>query len=241
MLYKTRGIILHQIKYSDSSNIVSVYTEQFGRQDFIISESKNKKSKNRRNILQALFLVEIDAYIKKNRQLQRIKEIKNIYPFKSIPYNISKSTIVLFVAEVLYKSLQHEDPNTNLFNFLFKSIQLLDEETKGIANYHLFLLVHLTKFLGFYPSGQYSDDASFFDLYEGRFVMLRPIHLHYITPENSIFFSNILNSTFEKFNQLSITNSIRSQLLDKIIEYYQLHILSFKEIKSLSVFKSVFE
>ncbi len=241
MLYKTRGIILHQIKYSDSSNIVNVYTEQFGRQDFIISQSKNKKIKNRHNILQALFLVEIDAYIKKNRQLQRIKEIKNIYPFKSIPYNISKSTIALFVAEVLYKSLQHEDLNTNLFNFLFKSIQLLDEETKGIANFHLFLLVHLTKFLGFYPSGKYSDDTAFFDLYEGRFVMLRPMHSHYISPENSSFFSNILNLTFEKFDQFSITNSARSQLLDKIIEYYQLHILSFKEIKSLPVFKSVFE
>ena len=241
MLNKTRGIILHQIKYTDSSKIVNVYTEKFGRQDFIISESKSKKTKSKHNVLQALFLVEIDAYFKNSRQLQRIKEIKNIYPFKTIPYNISKSTIAQFIAEILYKSLQPDDINENLFNFLFQSIKLLDEEIKGVANFHLFLLVHLTKFLGFFPSGQYSEEAAFFDLLEGRFVMLPPIHNKFINQQNSSFFYEILNLSFDKLYKIQISNKIRTQLLDNIIEYYQLHILSFKEIKSLQVFKSVFE
>ena len=241
MIYKTRAIILHQLKYTDSSKIVNVYSEQFGRQDFIITESRNKKKQNKHSVLQPLFLVEIDAYIKNNRQLQRIKEIKNIYPFKTILYNISKSTIAQFVAEVLYKSMQHEEANINLFNFLFKSIQLLDEEIKGVANFHLFLLVHLTKFLGFYPSGKYSKQTQFFDLYEGRFVMLRPIHKHFIASENCEIFSQILNLSFNNLDKIEINNNTRSLLLDKIIEYYQLHIMSFKEIKSLSVFKIVFE
>ncbi|MBE9469260.1 MAG: DNA repair protein RecO [Bacteroidetes bacterium] len=241
MLNKTRGIILHQIRYSDSSKIVNVYTEKFGRQDFIISESKNKKAKNKHNVLQALFLVEIDAYIKNTRQLQRIKEIKNIYPFKTIPYNISKCTIAQFIAEILYKSLQPEDINENLFNFLFQSIQLFDEEIQGAANFHLFLLVHLTKFLGFFPSGHYSDEATFFDLLEGRFVMLPPIHKKFINKQNSIVFDEILNLSFDKLYKIQISNNIRAQLLSSIIEYYQLHILFFKEIKSLQVFKSVFE
>ncbi|RLD62267.1 MAG: DNA repair protein RecO [Bacteroidetes bacterium] len=241
MLNKTRGIILHQIKYSDSSKIVNVYTEKFGRQDFIISESRNKKSKSKHNVLQALFLVEIDAYVKNSRQLQRIKEIKNIYPFKTIPYNITKSTIVQFIAEILYKSLHHDDINENLFNFLFQSIQLFDEEIQGVANFHLFLLVHLTKFLGFFPNGQYSEESTFFDLLEGRFVMLPPTHNKFINAENCFVFDKILNLSFDKLNQIKISKNIRSQLLDNIIEYYQLHILSFKEIKSLQVFKSVFE
>ena len=241
MLNKTRGIILHQIKYSDSSKIVNVYTEKFGRQDFIISESKSKKSKSKHNVLQALFLVEIDAYVKNSRQLQRIKEIKNIYPFKTIPYNITKSTIALFIAEILYKSLQPDDINENLFNFLFQSIQLFDEEIQGEANFHLFLLIHLTKFLGFFPSGKYSEESSFFDLLEGRFVMLPPVHKKFINQENGFVFDKILNLSFDKLNQIKISKRTRSQLLDNIIEYYQLHILSFKEIKSLHVFKSVFE
>ena len=55
MLYKTRGIVLNHIKYSDTSVIVTMYTETFGRQAYIVNGVRGKKSKIKANIFQPLF------------------------------------------------------------------------------------------------------------------------------------------------------------------------------------------
>ncbi len=50
MLNKTKGIILHQIKYTDSGVIAQVYTREFGRQSLMIKGMRSKKS-GRHNVL----------------------------------------------------------------------------------------------------------------------------------------------------------------------------------------------
>ena len=51
-LAKTNGIVLHQIKYGDSSIIVRIYTEEFGMQSYLIRGVKSKKSKIKSNLFQ---------------------------------------------------------------------------------------------------------------------------------------------------------------------------------------------
>ncbi len=241
MLYKTKGIVLHHIKYSDSSIIAYIYTEVFGTQAYLINGIRSKNSKIKANLLQPLFLVDIITYHKSKRGLQRVKEIRNLSPFTSIPYNVVKSSIALFLAEILYKTLREEEPDQGLFEYLFTTIQLLDIEEKQMANFHLLFLIQLTKYLGFFPDDNYSETNKYFDLKEGNFVPSQPFHPHFLSPDLSIYYSQLINNSFNQLHSINMNYKLRGNLLEKIIEYYQLHLENIKEIKSYNVLKSVFE
>ena len=47
MLATTEGIVLHFIKYRESSVIATIYTRDFGRQNYLINSAYGKKSKNK--------------------------------------------------------------------------------------------------------------------------------------------------------------------------------------------------
>ncbi|MBI9054943.1 MAG: DNA repair protein RecO [Bacteroidales bacterium] len=240
MLFKTRGIVLHHIKYSETSVIVTIYTELFGRQSYIINGVRGKKSKIKANILQSLFLLNMEVYHKPKQDLQRVKEAQPDFVFSSLPYDIRKSTLAIFIAEILYKTIQEHEANAELFNYLYNSIQVLDLKEKGISNFHLYFLIHLTKYLGFFPENNYSDSRCYFDLKAGRFMQIKPMHLFFIGPIES----KILNTLFEfsenQHENVNIRHKERIEILEKILDYYSLHIDGISTIKSLSILREVF-
>lgn len=240
MLHKTRGIVLNHIKYSETSIIVTIYTELFGRQAYIINGVRGKKSKIKANLFQPLFLLDMEVYHKSKRDLQRAKEIQNASIFSTIPYDLKKSTIAIFIAEILYKTIQEHEPNIDLFNYLFNSIQLLDFKEKGIGNFHIYFLVHLTKYLGFFPDNNYSERYCYFDLKAGSFVQIKPMHFSFLEKNASAFLSRILNFSENQHESLSIPYKERIQILEKILEYYTLHNEGLSSVKSLEILKEVF-
>src|SRR5660397_174261 len=114
MLATTEGIVLHFIKYGESSVIATIYTRDFGRQSYMINAARSKKSKNKASLLQPLFLVDLVAYQKQSRELHRVKELKSNQPYQNIPFDITKSSLAIFLAEVLYLSLIHISEPTRL-------------------------------------------------------------------------------------------------------------------------------
>jgi len=240
MLHKTRGIVLNHIKYSESSLIVTIYTELYGRQAYIVQGVRGKKSRTKANIFQALFLLDMEVYNKPKRDLQRAKEIQIAHIFTSLPYDLRKSTLAIFIAEILYKTIQEEEPNSDLFNYLFNSIQMLDYKDKGIANFHIYFLIHLSKYLGFFPSNNYTEKECYFDLKLGRFVQLKPMHLLFLEDDLSKIFHHLLEFSENQHEDIQMTYKQRIELLEKIIEYYGLHNEGISNIKSLEVLKEVF-
>lgn len=240
MLFKTRGIVLHHIKYSETSVIVTIYTELFGRQSYLINGVRSKKAKIKANILQPLFLLDMEVYHKPKRDLQRVKEVQNDFIFNSLPYDIRKSTVALFIAEILYKTIQEQEPNSDLFSYLYNSIQVFDLKEEGATNFHLYFLIHLTKYLGFFPENNYSETYPYFDLKAGRFVQLKPLHLFFLYKDDSAILSGLIVFSENQHDQLKITSSSRINILEKILDYYSLHNEGVSNVKSLSVLKDVF-
>ena len=246
MVYKTRGIVLHHLKYSETSVIAKIYTELFGLQSYLINGVRSKpahprggKAKVKANILQPLSLVDMIVYHKEKNVLQRIREVSSNHPFSSIPYDIPKCSIALFIAEILYKSIREEEANANLFEFLFHSIQILDLTTGNCANFHLLFMLQLTKHLGFYPNGKYSDKFNFFDLREGVFLERQPDHPHFIPPPIGAYLNLLSETSFEKLNQINIKPDHRKRLLEHLIEYYELHLSNMNEVKSHRILETV--
>jgi DNA repair protein RecO (recombination protein O) len=240
MLHTTRGIVFHHVKYSESSVIARIYTELFGLQSYMIRGIRNKKSTIKSALLQHLTLVDLVVYHKTKSNIQNIKEIKIAYPFNSIPYNIYKSSIAVFLNEILYHVIKEEEANVELFKFLFNSIQILDLNNEAYATFHYFFLVQLTKYLGFFPKNNFSDKNCNFNLEEGNFTSQKGPQNIYISQPFSYYIAQLSNLFFEDMDEINIWNSHKSELLEIILNYYRLHLPISLNIKSHQILQTVF-
>lgn len=240
MLHKTRGIVFKCTNYSESSVIVQVFTEKFGLQSYLINGVKKPKAKITLNMLQPLHLLEMVVYHKTNTQLQRVSEIRQIPTLQSIPYDIVKSSLALFLNEVIYKSVRQQGQDEALFDFIFHSVALLDKLENGLANFHLFFLLRLTRFLGFFPETNRYTPSAYFDLQNARYSSHPAPHGFVIAPEHGLYWQKLVESDFEALEQLHIPTSSRRVLLDHMLDYYRLHVDHFGEIKSQAVLAEIF-
>jgi DNA repair protein RecO (recombination protein O) len=237
MLHKTRGIVFKTTDYGESSVIVQVFTEKFGLQSYIINAVKKPRAKISRNMLQPLHLLDMVVYHKNTGQVQRVAELKNAPVLQSIPYDVIKSSIVMFLNEVLYKAAKQQSADENLFDFVFNAIEWLDHQSEGLVNFHLLFLTRLTRYLGFSPDQ--ATNADYFDMKNGVFSKYKPEGFSYLSPPHTQNFYNLLHANFENMHLLRFTNDERRYLVQKLLEYYALHIESFGHIRSHEVLEEV--
>jgi DNA repair protein RecO (recombination protein O) len=217
-----------------------MYTDLFGRQAYLASSIKGKKAKFRSNLLQPLSLLEMEAYYKERRELQRLKEIRNYIPYHSIPVDPYKSSQAMFLAEILYKVLREEDPNPDLFNFLVHSLQFLDVAEEHTVDFHLLFLLQLTRYLGFYPENRQAEDSNLFDMRNGQFKESISLHPDFFDESSSATLNILLDASFESLNKVKISHEERVKFLEFLMDFYRLHISGFGRVKSLSVLNEIF-
>ena len=239
MLHKTRGIVFKTTNYSESSVIVQVFTEKFGIQSYLVNGVKKPKAKISQNILQPLHLLEMVVYHKPNGSIQRIAEARQVPAFQTIPYDVIKSSVAIFINEVLYRAIRIESSDEVLFNYIFSSIELLDRTEVGLANFHLFFLLRLTQFLGFYPERSNAVSFDYFDLKNGAFTFTDPGHTQILRQPHTAYWAALLSTNFTDLGAFKINQDSRKIMLAKLLEYYKLHIDSFGDIRSLSVLEEV--
>jgi DNA repair protein RecO (recombination protein O) len=239
MLHKTRGIVFKTTDYSESSVVVQVLTEKFGMQSYLINGVKKPGAKIRLTILQPLFLLDMVVYHKPSGTLQRAAEIRHAPVFRSLPYNIVKSSLALFLNEVLYRAIRHQSADGPLFSYLFHAIEFLDQAEKSAANFHLVFLMRLTRFLGFEPQLTQDSTLPVFDLLHAEYLAHLPAHTHAIQEPVTSWWRALSACSFEAIGQLRIPASERRYLLSKLLDYYRLHLENFGEIRSLNVLEEV--
>jgi DNA repair protein RecO (recombination protein O) len=239
MLKETRGIVLHSLKYGETGMITTIYTEAFGRMSFLLQGIRRKKSLVKGNLLQQLYLLEMEIDYKPERELQRVREMKNISPFGSIPYGIIKSSQALFLAELLNKVLREEESRPDLFEFLFRSFQVLDVLEEGVNNFHLLFLIQLTPFLGFSPTNNYSESNQYFDMIAGNFTFSPPVHPWLLNKNESSILAHLLGLSYQKLHEFNPGQGLRNILLDFILEYYGLHLGNKLNLKSYAILKEI--
>ncbi|GGI22375.1 DNA repair protein RecO [Pedobacter mendelii] len=239
MLHKVRGIVLKTTNYSESSVIVQVLTDKFGMQSYLINGVKKPKAKIKMNVLQSLHLLDMVVYHKVNTNIQRVSEVRQTPVFKSIPYDMIKTSVVIFLNEVLYKSIRQQSADDSLFNYIYNSIAWFDEIEELNPNFHLSFLLKLTRFLGFSPNDKRRKDQVYFDLQEGEFVSKPPIHSNYLQLEDALSFIALFNLPLDKISEIKMSNAQRRFLLDKILVFYTLHTASFGEVQSHKILETL--
>jgi len=240
MTEKTRGIVLHQIKYSDSGIVAWFYTRKFGRQSFLIRGLRKKKSGRHNILFQPMFILDLVLYYKETREMQTLKEFTVSYSPAGIYSNIKKSSVAMFLGEVLSSVLREEHPNEKLFDFIEDSVIYLDNSKEDFANFHLAFLASLSSFLGFEPQQRTGPGNSYFDMLNGDFKAVPPLHGYYADREISEILAFLFSSSFERIKDISLTGVLRNEVLETMVKYYSLHLPGLKKINSLEVLKEVF-
>lgn len=241
MLHKTRGIVFQTTDYSETSVIARIYTEAFGVQSYLVNSVRKRNARTRSNVFQPLSLVDMVAYHKERGGIQRLSEIRNHPAYRSIPFDVFKSSMALFLHEVLNRSVREEDSNPPLFEFLSSALQVLDLQPKAGSDFHLLFLLRLTRFLGFYPNGRHTPQAQVFDLQEGVYRQDRPTHPYFIEPPLSIHFDRLVEACGDLTSETALGAVDRRLLIERILEYYHLHIGGFGEVRSHKILEAVFD
>ena len=227
MIQQTKGIVLSSIKYAESSIICRIYTESLGLQSYIVNGVRKKKGKN--TYYQPLNILDLEVYHKEKSGLHRIKECKIDYQYQEAPFHIYKSSVLLFLAEVLGKCLKEESANADLFSFLEGSLIHFDQKDFN-STFHLHFLVGLSDFLGFCPEENHNN-WPFFDLIEGCFCAIAPTHQHFIQEPLTTTFTQLLSGQAIAHN--------KKDLLGVLLDYYVFHIDGFGKVQSLEVLQTV--
>lgn len=239
MLHKTRGIVFKVTDYGETSVIVQIFTEKFGLQSYIINGVKRPKATITRNMLQPLHLLDLVVYNNNSGSVQRIKELKVSPLLQTIPYDVLKSSVTLFLNEVLYKAVKQQTPDEQLFEYVFNAVELMDNQDAGLANFHLVFLIGLTRYLGFYPDVSKAAAADYFDMQNGVFTPYKPETNFYLSPPYSYIFYTLIKYGFEDMDQIKISNDERRYLLSRLLEYFALHVEGFGNIQSHEILEEV--
>ncbi len=239
MNHKTRGIILQTTDYSETSLVVKIYTEHGGIGSFIVGGVRTRNGRFKSNLFQPLSLVELVASGSPSGSMRRITDIQLAPPFSGIPGNIVKSSIAIFLAEVVLRSIREEEANPVLFEFLHNSIQILDLSQGNCSRFHICFMVQLTRYLGFYPQGAYTKNSGFFDLQEGTFTGIQPSHPVILEKEPAALLYRIMMAGFENYQSVELTSQSAKELLGALVTYFEIHHTQGSSIRSHMVLEEV--
>jgi len=239
MIVNTKAIVFSSLKYGDSDLIVTCFTKSSGLKTYLLRKVfATKKGKLNPSYFQVLTLLEIVATHKNKGVLEYIKEVKVSHPYKSLHTQILKSSLAIFIAEILSNSITEEVEDKELFLFIENALIWLDTTTE-FANFHILFLLKLSQHLGFYPDTS-TVRNEYFNLMEGNFQEYN--NGKYCESGQVINdFKKFFGIDFEAISQIKLSKNQRSVLLNLLLNYYQLHLHGFKKSKSLVVLNQIYQ
>lgn len=240
MTSSTEGIVIHALKYGETSIITRIFTRELGMQSYLVRGVRKSRSSRKQYLFQPLTMVQMVVSHKEKAGLNYIREIQLLDPYHTIPVEIKKTSLAIFLAEILSHALKNQEANEGLFLFLRTSLLHLDNTGDAVTNFHLVFLIRLSKHLGFQPGKNYDEHHSYFNLREGVFQPAAGASQETMDEEESQAFFRITGATLENQHQLNIHKALRKRLLQKTIDYYRHHLAGMPEVKSLSVLETIF-
>jgi DNA repair protein RecO (recombination protein O) len=220
MLHKTRGIVFRFTRYGETSIIVTLFTELFGLQTYIVNGVRSKSARNKIALYQPLTLLDLVVYHKENAAILRIKELQCAHPYQSLTVDVKKSTLGLFLNEVLNRTVKDQSHPEEVFPFLFDSLVTLDLMNSRYENFHISFLIKLSRFLGF--GANFSEEI---------------LGSRLVSDEEEVILKLLIASDYQ--THIAITNTQRRNLLDVMLRFYRQHAEGFGELKSIQVLREI--
>lgn len=235
------GIMIGSVRHNDRTSVAHIFTSGHGMVPFIWFLSKTGKNASRNTLLQPLTQLEFQSEYVPADSLQHIKEVKNIHPYRDIPFNPRKSAVTLFLSEFLTNALRGEQENPALFRYISQSLQWLDQAPEGsYANFHICFMLGTASYTGICPNADDYTPGAVLDLREGCFSILEPRHTEWLNKELSYKLNLLIRSDMDSMNDAPLTGQERVLLLNALNTWFRLHVPAFPVLKSIEVLEAVF-
>ncbi len=231
--YKGRGIVLHAIKYGERKRIVHLLTRECGRQGYVCLPGRDARA-----AFQPLTLLEFDAFHGRS-DLHTLEQPVVGPALREIPFDIVKSTIALFLAEVLYRLIHEGEADESLYDFVEGAILALDRSEAGSANFHLWFLVRLTHHMGYAPQQEYRPGDRL-DYRNGCYCSDPPAHTLTMPPDESALFHDLFEADPLTLSQIALSRERRVSLLERLIDLYGFHTEAIHSVNSLRILGEIF-
>lgn len=241
MIFHTKGIVLRTIKYGETSVVVSIFTELFGVQSYLINGVRTASKTSKAHLYQPSSILDMQVYHNELKNLQRIKEVKWNIVYQQILSNVTKNSIALFMVELLYKCLKQPEVNVDLFQFVEDALMNLDTSNDAVAaNMPIYFTLHLAQFFGFNMQDTYSEERNLLDYQEGIFISTPPDHQNYLQGEASFYFSQMMKAMHpDDLAQIRVNKFLRRDILLALQSFYALHVPDFGTLKTLPILQEI--
>lgn len=242
MIYTTKGIVLKTVKYGETSIIAGVFTEMFGIQSYIVNGVRTQGKTSKAHFFQPSSILEMQLYHSDLKNLQRIKELRWSYVYKSILSDVTKNTVAVYMVELLQKCLKQPEANTDLFNFCEDAFLNLDRARNDVtANFPMYFALQLAHFFGFSLHDNYSAQKNILSLQEGNFTEKILDSGYYLEPETSYQISQLLKAMLPgDLKEVKLNKTARRTILSALENYYAFHVPEFGVMKTLPVLHELF-
>lgn len=240
MLQKTEGLVLSITPYSDKYAIARIFTPDYGATPYIIPRKSGKTAKMKASFFYPLSLLDLEVEHLPNRDIQRIKSAEITHPLYHIQTDMTKTSLAFFLSEFLSKVLRETHDNHLLFAYLKHSLLYLESTERGLGNFHIVFMTHLTSLLGIEPDLRTFQKGYWFDMIDAEFVFHHPTHNHVLTPQECMFLSTLSRIHFRNMHCLKLTRTQRQVILDYLMQYYRIHVYDFPSLKSWDVLRELF-
>jgi DNA repair protein RecO (recombination protein O) len=239
VIEKVEGIVLRTIKYSDNSFIIQLFTRERGRISCIAKGLRSKSSKFSPSFFHPFFVINAEIFYNPKKEIHPIKEVNLKNSLNRLREDHSKLAVAMFLAEVLNRTVRYQNTDEDLYDFLENMIYKLDIEENSSANFHIYFLLGLSHFLGFYPVNNYSPTTKYFDLLNANFVEFQS-GSQTINAELSEILKNFMTIENEAFWKIPLNSLQRRKFIGVLLNYYTLHTGTNMDVKSLEVLTEVF-
>lgn len=242
MHQNTKGIVLRSVKYGETSLILTVFTEVYGLQSYIIKGVRSEKTKSKRaGLLQVASILDLVVEHRPNRQLQHIKEFQPHYLYQSVQEEIIKNSIAIYSVELLTRLLPSEEVMEELFHFAYQYFLDLDKAAiHAIANYPLFFTIQCGKHFGYNVLGNYTSETPYLNAMEGMFSN-QPPQLGSLLQESDVVAIASLIQLYDvdETKEIVLNATARNRILDWYIQFLQHHTQHLSNLRSLEILRTI--
>lgn len=236
MQVSTKAIVLSAIKYADADLIVTCYTKSDGMKTYHVrGVLKSKRGKLKASSFLPFTQLDIVARHRNKGTMEYLNETKLSVPYYTLHTHVIKSSLVMFLSEVLKSVIREEEANLDLFSFLQAALVDMDNR-ENIANFHIYFLLALSRYLGFFPDA--NSQGHYFNLLEGVFQN-NTTNPYCVSNEATALLASVLGN-LENIHSLPMRKSTRKDFLTLLLTYYQLHVEGFRQPRSLEILEQLF-
>lgn len=216
---KSKIVVLHLTKFSDSGIVLHAVDSESGRRSFLV---RGIKRGNATAAFHPLNLLDVVSGENPKSSLSHLREWNSDIPLHGIRGDRIKSSVAMFVSEVLYRSLTNEMNDDRLFGWLCDLVAALDSAEGSVANFPLWFLVSYATRLGFMP-GEPLEPAGLF------------------SPEETTILFKILGSSYAEAMAIPLSAARRQAFARKMLRYLSWHLGTTVDAKSLDVLHAVLQ